>query len=118
MTTLSEADPTADVACSLPVNEVGGRLRALQDLVGDSLGGFSRTDDRLRIRIDRAGRVGLEAEVAAFAEAEKACCSFLGFAIESEPDAVTLEIAAPPGAAATLGGFEWIARAAGRSGVG
>jgi hypothetical protein len=116
MTTLSEADPTADVACNLPVNEAGDRLTTLEALVGDTLEAVTRTGDRLRIRIERAGHPNLEAEVTEFAEAEKACCSFLGFAIESEPEAVTLEIAAPAGAAPTLDGIEWLVRAAGRLG--
>ena len=34
-----------------------------------------------------------------------------------EPDAVTLEIDAPPGAGPTFDGIEWIVRAAGRPSV-
>jgi hypothetical protein len=114
MTTLSEVDPAADVACTLPVNEASDRLTALQALVGDTLGGLTRSGDRLRVRIERGGHANLEAELTVFAAAEKACCAFLGFAIESEPDAVTLEIAAPDGAAPVLDGIEWLVRAAGR----
>jgi hypothetical protein len=117
MTTLSQVDPTVDIACTLPVTDVGGRLNVLQTLVGDHLGDLSRERDRLRIRILRAGRSDLEAEVAAFAEAEKACCAFLGFAVESTPETVTLEIATPIGAEPTLDGIEWLVRAAGRQGV-
>jgi hypothetical protein len=117
MTTLSDIDPTADVACTLPVSEAGARLMTLQALVGDTLEGVTRTGDRLRIRIERAGHANLEAEVTAFAEAEKACCTFLGFAIESESEAVTLEISAPGGAAPTLDGIDWMVRAAGRVGA-
>ena len=114
MTTLSEVDPTADVACTLPVNESGDHLNTLQRLVGGHLDALSRDAGRLRIRILRAGRPDLEAQVAAFAELEKACCAFLGFAVESASDAVTLEIAAPTGAEPTLDGIEWMVRAAGR----
>jgi len=113
MTTLSQADPTAKLACTLPVIEAGDRLNALQALVGDRLAGLSHEGDRVRVRILRSGRGDLEAELAAWAEAEKACCAFLGFGIESEPDAVTLEIVAPAGAEPTLQGIEWIVRAAG-----
>ena len=116
MTTLSEADPMANVACTLPSNEAGDRLTMLQALAGDTLEAVTRTGDRLRIRIARAGHANLEAEVTEFAEAEKACCSFLGFAIESEPEAVTLEIVAPAGAAPALDGIAWMVRAAGRVG--
>jgi hypothetical protein len=117
MTTLSEIDPTADVACTLPIDEAGGRLLALQALVGDNLDGVARAGDRLRIRVDRAGRADLDAEITAWADAEKACCAFLGFAIESEPSVVTLEIAAPAGAGPTLDAIEWMVRAAGRRGA-
>lgn len=116
MTALSPVDPTADIACTLPVIEAGGRLEALQALIGGRLHALSRVDDRLRIRIGSAGRHDLEAEVAAWAEAEKACCAFLGFAVEPESDAVTLEIAAPAGAEPTLDAIEWMVRAAGRGG--
>jgi hypothetical protein len=112
MTTLSHVDPAAEVACTLPVNEAGGRLNALQSLIGDHLDDLSRDVDRLQIRIDRAGRADLQADVAAWAEAEKACCAFLGFAVESAPETVTLEIVAPTGAEPTLDGIEWIVRAA------
>jgi hypothetical protein len=117
MTILSQADPTAEITCTLPVNEAGGRLNDWEGLIGGSLDHLSRDGNRLRMRILRGGRVGLETEVAAFAEAEKACCAFLGFEVESAPDAVTLEIVAPVGAEPTLEGIEWMLRAAGRQDV-
>jgi hypothetical protein len=114
MTTLSRADPSAEIACTLPVNEAGDRLNTLQAIIGDHLDSAQRDGDRLNIRIDRAGDPDLEAKVTEWAEAEKGCCAFLGFAIESEPETVTLEIAAPGNAAGTLDGIEWLVRAAGR----
>ena len=114
MTVLSQVDPTADIACTLPVNEAGDRPNALQSLIGDDLADVSRDGERLRIRIFRAGRVDLATEVERWAEAEKACCAFFGFAVTSEDASVTLEIASPAGAEPTLDGFEWIVRAAGR----
>jgi hypothetical protein len=116
MTTLSTVDPTAEIACTLPLNEAGDRLVALQTIIGDRLDHVVRDGSRLRVRIERAGTVDLNAEVIAWAEAEKACCAFLGFAIESEPDAVTIEISAPSAAEPTLDGIEWLVRAAGRHG--
>ena len=114
MKTLSRVDPSAEIACTLPVNEAGDRLNALQAVIGDHLEIAQRDGDRLRIRIDRAGDADLEAKVTKWAEAEKGCCAFLGFAVESEPETVTLEIAAPGNAAGTLDGIEWLVRAAGR----
>lgn len=116
MPILSPVDATADVACTLPLNDAGERLNALQALIGDHLDDVSRDGGRLRIRIERAGRADLEAEVVAWAEAEKACCAFLGFAVEAEQESVTIEILAPVGAEPTIDGIEWIVRAAGRQG--
>lgn len=114
MTTLSRVDPSAEIACTLPVNEAGDRLKTLQAVIGDHLESAQRDGDRLRIRIERGGDPGLEARVIEWAEAEKGCCAFLGFAIESEPESVTLEIAAPSNAAGTLDGIEWLVKAARR----
>ncbi len=114
MTTLSQVDPSADIACTLPVNEAGDRLNLLQAVIGDHLESAERDGDRLRIRIDRTGDPDLEAKVSEWAEAENGCCAFLGFGVESEPETVTLEIAAPSAAAGTLDGIEWLVRAVGR----
>ena len=114
MTVLSHADPTAEVACTLPIREAGARLSAFGELVGDRLEGVSRSGDRLRIRVRRDGDAELEAKASTWAIEEKGCCAFLGFEIESDPEAVTLDIIAPDGAGATLERIEWIARSAGR----
>lgn len=116
MTILSQVDPTAEIACTLPINEASGRLESLQALVGDRLVGTEREVERLRITIKRAGDAGLEEDVRAWAAEEKGCCDFLGFAVESRPESVTLEIASPPDAGATLDAIEWMFRAADRVG--
>jgi hypothetical protein len=113
MTILSLADPAADLVCALPVNDARDRLRAIETMIGDRLDSVTRIEDRLRIRIARDGLTDLDADAIAFAEAEKECCAFLGFAVESEPGAVTIEISAPAGAEPTLEGIEWLVRAAG-----
>jgi hypothetical protein len=114
MAIMNHIDATADIACTLPINEVGERLNSLQALIGDHLDTVSRDGDRLQIRIARAGRADLETEVSRWAEAEKACCAFLRFAVESEPEVVLLEIAALGGAEPTLDALEWLVQAAGR----
>lgn len=113
MTVLSRVDTAAEIACTLPAIQAAGRLSSLQTVVGDRLDRVSRIDGRLRIRIARAGSADLEAEVTAWAESEKDCCAFLGFAVESEDEAVTVEIAAPDGAESTLEVFDWAVRVAG-----
>jgi hypothetical protein len=117
MTILTPVDPSAEIACTLPINEAKGRLGALQALVGDRLAGVERDRKRLRIRIARDGDTDLDADATEWAEAEKRCCAFLGFAIESQPDHVTLEIAAPPNAGPALDVVEFMVRAAGRGGA-
>lgn len=114
VTILSRPDPTADIACTLPPNDASDRLRALQAIVGDQLEEVGRLGGRLSLRINRAGRTDLETQVTAWAAEEKACCAFLGFAVGSEPEAVTIEISAPVGAEPTLDGIEWMIRAAAR----
>ena len=117
MPVLTTPDPAAEIACALPVLEMGGRLVSLQKLIGGSLLEAARTDRALRIDVGRAGRSSLYADTVAWANAEKACCAFLGFAVEETEDRVTLEIGAPAGAQATLDGIELLVRAAARPGV-
>ena len=116
-TILSQVDPSAEIACTLPINEASGRLDSLQALVGDRLVGTERESDRLRITIMRAGDAGLENDIRSWAQEEKGCCAFLGFAIESGPETVTLEIASPPDAGPILDAIEWMFRAADRVGA-
>jgi hypothetical protein len=112
MTTLSQVDPSAEIACTLSISEAGGRLESLQTHVAGRLVGTDRDADRLRITIQRAGDARLEGDVRAWAEAEKGCCAFLDFAIESDPETVTLKITSPPDAPSTLDAIEWMFRAA------
>ena len=98
MPILNTPDPAAEIACTLPVLEMGGRLVSLQKLIGASLLETARSDRTLRIVINRDGRSSLYADTVAWATAEKACCGFLGFAVGEAEDRVTLEIAAPAGA--------------------
>jgi hypothetical protein len=114
MTILSQPDPSKTIACTLPVNEARGRLQTLQMLTGDNHDAVATENGRLRMRIKRGGNADLEADVMAWAQEEKDCCAFLGFTVDSEPEAVTIEIAAPLGAEPTLDAIEWIVRAAAR----
>jgi hypothetical protein len=111
---LSSPDPSVGITCSLPVLEMADRLDSLQDLVADGLDEVHLDDRRLRITLDRGGAADLYAQTVAWAEAKKACCSYLGFAVEETPARVVLEIAAPPGAELTLEGFQHLVLAAPR----
>ena len=116
MPVLSSPDPTVGIACALPVLEMADRLDSLQDLVADSLDEVHLHDRRLRIAIDRDGAADLYAQTVAWAEAKKACCSYLGFAVEETPARVVLEIAAPKGAEPTLEAFQFLVLAAAHPG--
>ena len=116
MPVLSSPDPTVGIACALPVLEMADRLDSLQDLVADGLGDVHLHDRRLRIAIDRDGAADLYAQTVAWAEAKKACCAYLGFAVEETPASVVLEIAAPNGAEPTLQGFQFVVLAAANAG--
>jgi hypothetical protein len=117
MPILHRVDLSAEIACTLPINAASSRLDALQALVGDRLLGTERVADRLRITILRSGDPGLQDDVRAWADEEKGCCAFLGFAIEATPEAVTLEIVSPPDAGPTLDAIAWMFRAADRAGA-
>jgi hypothetical protein len=112
MTILSYAEPAAEIACALPPNQMRDRHDALGSIVGADLLGLDREGDRLQVVIARGGRTDLDAQVITWAREEKACCGFLGFAVDSKPDTVTIEITAPAGAGPTLDGIHWIVRAA------
>ena len=114
MPVLTNPDPAAEIACTLPVLEMGARLVSLQELIGGSLLEAVRTNQALRIVIERDGRSSLYADTVAWATAEKACCAFLGFGVEEAEDRVTLEIGAPAGAEATLDAIEVLVLAAAR----
>jgi len=109
---LSAPDATIGIACTLPVLEMAHRLDSLQDLVAHSLDEVHLDDRRLRIAIDRDGVADLYAQTVAWAESKKACCAYLGFAVEETPARVVLEIAAPIGAEPMLEGFQVLVLAA------
>ena len=113
MKTLSVVDPAAPIECTLPVTEAAGRLCDLDGVVGGGrLQGVDRAAGRFRFTVARDGRADLEHQLAAWAADEKSCCAFLGFAIESDEESVTMEIQAPVGAEPTLDGIDWLVRAA------
>jgi hypothetical protein len=114
MPILSHVDATAPIACTLPVNEFGDRLRSLEAIVGDDVREVVRAPGSIRIAIARRDRGDLEDQVTRWAVDEKACCTFLGFAVDADDETVTIEIEAPPSADRTLDGIDWLVQAAGR----
>jgi hypothetical protein len=114
MPVLSRVDTTAPIACTLPVNQFDDRLRSLEAIVGNGVREVVRAPGSIRIAIARLDRRDLEDTVTRWATDEKACCAFLGFAVDADDDTLTIEIEAPPGADRTLDGIEWLVQAAGR----
>lgn len=112
MPTLSQPDPTADIVCTLPPDRYVERLHTIDDLVRGRPFRVRRQDGWVTFDFADAD-ADLEARLVELAEAEKACCGFLGFAIERTDGRIALTIQAPAGAEATLDGIDWIVRAAG-----
>ena len=115
MPVLSSPDASVGIACTLPVLEMADRLDSLQDLVAHSLDHVCLDERRLRLAIDRDGAADLYAQTVAWAEAKKACCSYLGFTVEETPARVVLEIAAAKGAEPMLEGLQFVVLAAGNA---
>ena len=116
MPVLSSPDPSVGIACRLPILDMAHRLDSLQDLVAHGVDVVQLHGRQLRIAIDRDGAADIHAQALAWAEAKKACCSYLGFAVDETPAHVVLEIAAPQGAEPTLEGLQFLVLAAARRG--
>ena len=89
-------DDTVAVACTAGADELPLRIEQIGRLRG-YLVGLERTGDGVLLHLPK--RPEVEAEVASFAVAEKACCAFWGFAVSTEGDEVLLRWEGPPSVA-------------------
>lgn len=88
------------IACTLTVEQRGGRLGEWRALMAHALGAPEATAEGARVRFPRHAAV--EAEVDRLVAAESACCAFFEFAVEVEDAAVVLSVGAPPEARALV----------------
>jgi len=110
MSTHFRAAKDAPIACTMPVGEMGGRMREFHELFVAHLRSIDRKPRRLRLDLDAAE--GLEPSVRALMAREHDCCAFADIAVRSDPTQLTIEIGVPAGAEGALDGFAFIAEMA------
>lgn len=103
-------EPDGPLACTLPVDQVAGRL----DAFGREVFGHLRSIERptpARLRLVLAAGADPE-RVRSLLIMEQACCGFLAFTITPASDGLLVDLEVREDAAGALDGFAWLARAA------
>ena len=90
----TRGDPA--IACTLPVDEMDGRVEDWQAVLDYVRGREQMADGGLRLSLDEEVPLG---ELARLAVAEQGCCAFFSFAITVDGRGVALEVRAPDDAA-------------------
>ena len=86
-------DATAPIACTIGTDEIPGRIE-LVERMRINLRTSERTADGLLLRF--VPTAANEADVRRFANDEKGCCQFWGFAVDVSDDEVRLQWDGPP----------------------
>lgn len=86
-------DTTAPIACTIGTDEIPGRIALVERLRANARS-VERTPDGLLLRF--AATAANEADVRRFADDEKLCCQFWGFAVDVDDDEVRLQWEGPP----------------------
>ena len=86
-------DDTAPIACTIGSDEIAGRVEVVERMRA-SLERVERTDHGLRLH--SPNEPAIEADVRHFADDEKRCCQFWGFAIDATDEHLTLRWEGPP----------------------
>ena len=89
------------IACTLTPAAMADRGEWLRRLGASALLAGERRDARLELRF----RAAAEDEIRRWVRAERECCAFLSFDLESVDDEVRLAIGGPPGAEPVLDGL-------------
>jgi hypothetical protein len=87
---MAEATP---IACSLNASAYSERLEQIRAVGRGSFQGSAERGDVVQLTFADDGTVGPALE--AIAEAERACCAFLGLEVRTEPGRAFLTIAGP-----------------------
>lgn len=93
MKTIPIYDATAAIACTAGSDEIADRIEQIERL-RSHLTRLERTEHGLLLHLPN--RPDIDAEVRAFAVAEKGCCAFWGFAVSSADAGLTLRWDGPP----------------------
>ena len=103
-------DPDGPLLCTLPVDQVAGRLDAFRREVFGHLRASERPSPaRLRLVLVGGADPG---RVRSLLVREQACCAFLAFTITPAADGLVVDLEVREDAAGALDGFAWLARAA------
>lgn len=89
---MSGRRPTIPVACTLPADELPGRIEDWRALVASARSCTWLPDGAVRIELADDVDVG---EVARLAHAEQTCCAFLDFDLTIDGRGAGLEVRAP-----------------------
>jgi len=103
-------DPDGPLLCTLPVDQVAGRLDAFRREVFGHLRAFEQPSPA-RLRLVLAGGADPE-RVRSLLVREQACCGFLAFTITRDGGSLLVDLEVREDAAGALDGFAWLAGAA------
>jgi hypothetical protein len=103
-------DPAGPLLCTLPVDQIAGRLDAFRREVFGHLRAFEQPSPA-RLRLVLAGGADPE-RVRSLLVREQACCAFLAFTITPSRDGLVVDLEVREDAAGALDGFVWLAGAA------
>lgn len=87
--------------CSLPADDLRGRVDELRGLMARPLLAHRRDGRVLHLSFDPAA----EADVRRAVAAEEQCCAFLAFTVRAGAEAVEVDVVAPEGAEPVLDGL-------------
>ena len=88
------------IACSLPADDLQRRLREWSELGSEALI-TENTEGNVKTTVWRR-RGDVAVRLKSLVDAERRCCSFLGFDLEESEDEITMKITFPPGAEGML----------------
>lgn len=93
-------DATAPVTCTVGSDEIPERIE-LVERMRHNLGQIDRTEHGMLLHFPN--RADIEDDLRRFAVDEKRCCQFWGFAVDADPDGLTLRWDGPPDAEDLIG---------------
>jgi len=79
------------LVCRLNGDDYRNRIKWIENLARRALRGYSRDDLKLHLTYSSEAHADLRLMV----ERERTCCPFLTFAVQQEPDAITVTVIAP-----------------------
>ena len=94
------AVPDSPIACTLPMTEMGGRLRDFDDLFRRHLRSVERQPGRVVIALDADGLT--EGDITDLLAREHECCAFLDIELRRDATGFVVDFRSPDGAESVL----------------